>query len=170
LAVDRMRPWLAALTFEVTAMRKENYTPEAGVEFSIKDSQAKDTRPVIGLETIEQQMALLAPDDPKVELQSFEASLATPDESTGDQLGPLLDAWMHADVKRLDRLTGRVLDKFPQARKLLLDDRNKAWVTKITALLDEDKVYFITVGAAHLVGRNGVPTLLRAKGLRVDGP
>lgn len=168
--VDHMRPWLAALTFEVTALRRENYAPEAGVELSIENSGTKETRPIIGLETIEQQMALLAPDDPKAELQSFEASLATPSAGSGDQIGPLLDAWSHADVARLDRLTGRILDKFPQARKLLLDDRNKAWVAKISALLDEDKTYFITVGAAHLVGRNGVPTLLRNKGFRVDGP
>ncbi|MBV9692922.1 MAG: TraB/GumN family protein, partial [Alphaproteobacteria bacterium] len=30
--------------------------------------------------------------------------------------------------------------------------------------------YFVTVGAAHLVGPLGVPKLLRDKGFRVEGP
>jgi uncharacterized protein YbaP (TraB family) len=77
---------------------------------------------------------------------------------------------MHGRVDRIASLTEKGLAKFPEARKLLYDDRNRAWVTKIATYLDQPKVYFITVGAAHLAGPHGVPTLLRAKGFRVEGP
>ena len=36
-------------------------------------------------------------------------------------------------------------------------------------LKDDDNV-FVTVGAAHLAGPDGVPALLRADGYDVDGP
>ncbi len=41
---------------------------------------------------------------------------------------------------------------------------------KIEKMLNEKRTFFITVGAAHLVGPNGVPNLLREAGYKVDGP
>jgi uncharacterized protein YbaP (TraB family) len=52
----------------------------------------------------------------------------------------------------------------------MLEDRNRAWIPQIAAMLNEQHTYFITVGAAHLVGPLGLPTLLRERGFRVDGP
>ena len=166
--MDRMRPWLAALTIEMMGITGEHYSAGAGVDLQLQANA--NGKPVVGLETVEQQLSLLAPDDPKVELQAFEAGLKTSTESENDKVGPLLDAWMHGRVDRIASLTQKELAKFPEARKLLFDDRNQAWVKKIAAYLDQQKVYFITVGAAHLAGPHGVPALLRAKGFRVEGP
>jgi hypothetical protein len=52
----------------------------------------------------------------------------------------------------------------------MLDDRNSAWVPQIEKMVGEKRTFFITVGAAHLVGLMGVPAQLRAAGYRVDGP
>lgn len=166
-AVDRMRPWLAALTIEIMGITKEHYSAASGVDQQLQANA--NGKPIVGLETVEQQLSLLAPENPKIELQAFEAGLKTSTESN-DQVGPLLDAWMHGRVDRIASLTTKELAKFPDARKLLFDDRNKAWAGKIMRYLDRPKVYFITVGAGHLAGPGGVPTLLRAKGFRVDGP
>ncbi|HWA90633.1 MAG TPA: TraB/GumN family protein [Rhizomicrobium sp.] len=167
VVIDRMRPWLAALTLEMAEIRKDNYG--VGVEMEIVASG--DKRPTIALETVDQQLAMLVPDDPKTELQEFEASLKSSAlEKDAGQMGPMVDAWTHGDTKALDRLTGAELDKYPQARKHLLDDRNRAWTEKLARLLAERKTYFVVVGAAHLVGPRGVPALLRAKGFKVDGP
>jgi uncharacterized protein YbaP (TraB family) len=43
-------------------------------------------------------------------------------------------------------------------------------VGKISAMLNENHTYFITVGAGHLAGPKGVPAMLRAKGFKVEGP
>jgi uncharacterized protein YbaP (TraB family) len=56
------------------------------------------------------------------------------------------------------------------AKKALLDDRNRLWIPKIENMLTEKHTFLITVGAAHLVGPNGVPNLLRAAGYTVEGP
>jgi uncharacterized protein YbaP (TraB family) len=167
-AVDRMRPWLAALTIEIMGITKEHYSAASGVDQELQANA--NGKPVVGLETVEQQLSLLAPDDPKVELQAFEAGLKTSTEDTNDKIGPLLDAWMHGRVDRIASLTDKELAKFPEARKLLFDDRNHAWAEKIASYLEQPKIYFITVGAAHLAGPHGVPALLRARGFHVDGP
>jgi uncharacterized protein YbaP (TraB family) len=37
-------------------------------------------------------------------------------------------------------------------------------------MLGESRSFFVTVGAAHLAGPDGVPALLRADGYDVEGP
>ena len=82
----------------------------------------------------------------------------------------MVDAWSTGDQKKLDKLINGDLDKFPEARKALLDDRNARWVPQIEAMLKEKHTFFITVGAGHLTGPAGVPALLRKAGYRVEGP
>lgn len=166
--VDQMQPWLATLTLEMTSIAKDNYSPSAGVDQQLQAHP--QGKPIIGLETVEQQLALLSSGDPKAQLQSFEAGLKTSTESTNSKIGPLLDAWMHGRVDRIASLTLKDLVKFPEAKKLMFDDRNHAWIGKISEFLDQPKTYFITVGAGHLAGPDGVPALLRARGFRVEGP
>jgi len=166
--LDRMQPWLATLMLEITSIAKDNYSPSAGVDQQLQANP--QGKPIIGLETVEQQLALLSSGDPKAQLQSFEAGLKTSTESSNSQIGPLLDAWMHGRVDRIASLTQKDLAKFPEAKKLMFDDRNHAWIGKISEFLDQPKTYFITVGAAHLAGPDGVPALLRARGFKVDGP
>lgn len=170
-AIDHMRPWLASMMFEVAEMQKKHYSSASGVEMSLKDTGG-DKKPVIGLETIDQQLALIAPTDPKLELESFEAALkSSASEGTSDEMGPLLDAWMHGKTERLDTLMNKAFENYPAARKAFLDDRNHAWADKLATMVNtEAKTWFVTVGAAHLVGEGGVPNLLRRKGLTVDGP
>jgi uncharacterized protein YbaP (TraB family) len=168
-SLDHMRPWLADVTIDVLDMQSQHYSPQAGIEEQLKKEVAARAKPVIGLETIDQQLALLVPDDPKIELQNFESDLVHAKEDN-DKVGPLLDAWMQGDTRMLAHLTAADLKDYPQLRKVLIEDRNRTWVGKIKALLDENKTYFIAVGAAHLVGPRGVPALLRAQGLKVDGP
>jgi uncharacterized protein YbaP (TraB family) len=62
------------------------------------------------------------------------------------------------------------MDKFPVLRKALFDDRHAAWMPQIEALMRDGGDHVIGVGAAHLVGKGSVIDLLRAKGVRVEGP
>jgi uncharacterized protein YbaP (TraB family) len=61
------------------------------------------------------------------------------------------------------------LRELPDEQKLL-NERNQDWARQIQGMLDEKRTFFVTVGIAHLVGPQGVPALLRAKGITVDGP
>ena len=56
----------------------------------------------------------------------------------------------------------------PQLYQRLLVDRNRTWLPKIEALFARAGRAFVVVGAAHLVGPDGLLALLRAKGYQVD--
>jgi hypothetical protein len=49
----------------------------------------------------------------------------------------------------------------------LFDQRNLNWMTDINGMLDRPGTFFIAVGAAHLVGEFGLPTLLEGAGATV---
>jgi hypothetical protein len=167
--VDRERPWLAGIQLMFAQMSKLNFAASSGVDSILIAEAGKNHKELRYLETIAQQFALLMPDDPKLELQEFESGLKDLRDVSGG-IQPMVDAWSRGDQAKLDELINGDLKDYPQARKELLDDRNKRWVPQIETMLKENHVFFITVGAGHLTGPAGVPALLRADGYKVDGP
>jgi uncharacterized protein YbaP (TraB family) len=167
--VDK-RPWFAALVIEVGYMNQRHLSPDAGVDRHIyADAVARGMKNFRALETPEEQFRLLMPDDRDLEIKEFDSSLKEVLKDKGE-LGNLIDAWADGDVKRLGKLMNEGLKTDPRMEKALFEDRNAKWVSKITAMLNENHTYFITVGAGHLAGPKGVPAMLRKRGFKVDGP
>lgn len=167
--MDNKRPWLAALILTVTQMRQDNYDAEAGVDRAVMAIARTARKPMRYFETMDQQFALLAPDDDKLELSEFESDLHDFHQQHAE-IGPLVAAWSAGDPAAIDKLMNADLGNHPDAKKALLDDRNKRWALQIETMLLEKRTFFITVGAGHLAGSVGVPALLRKAGYRVDGP
>jgi uncharacterized protein YbaP (TraB family) len=167
--MERERPWLAGLQMMFAQIAKMKFSAGNGVDSILMADAAKGHKEMRYLETIAEQFALLAPDDRALEVQEFESGLKDLRDVAGG-LEPMLHAWSTGNQAQLDRLINGDLDEFPEARKQLLDDRNKRWVPKIEAMLKEKHVFFITVGAGHLTGPLGVPALLRKAGYKVEGP
>jgi uncharacterized protein YbaP (TraB family) len=168
-ALDDKRPWLASLVLQVAQMMQQHYSPEGGIDRQNAAFAGAHGKQLRYFETVDQQLALFAPPDQNLEVKEFALDL----KSMRDEkvtAGAMVDAWAQGDVRSLDRLMNSDLAKVPGAKKLLLDDRNKAWVAKLDSWLAEPHTYFITVGAAHLTGSGGVPALLRKKGYVVEGP
>ena len=168
-AVEHTRPWLAGLQLLFAQIAKLNFAVENGVDSQLIAQAEKAGKPLRYLETIEQQFALLAPEDRALEMEEFEAGLKDLKDIAGE-IQPMVDAWSKGDQKTLDRLINGDLDRFPKARKALLDDRNRAWVPQIAAMLKEKHTVLVTVGAGHLTGPKGLPALLRKAGYKVAGP
>ncbi len=168
-AVDRMQPWLASVVLSVAALKSQNFDPARGPDTVIQAQAVAAGKPILAFETIEEQFDLLASGDVKTNIDSLASTL----DDIIDQptlVDDMLAAWMSGNAAKLEKLLNGNLDKYPGARKTLLDDRNAAWVKRIVVLLKDRKTYFITVGAGHLVGPRGVPALLREAGYEVDGP
>ncbi|HEY0052529.1 MAG TPA: TraB/GumN family protein, partial [Caulobacteraceae bacterium] len=58
----------------------------------------------------------------------------------------------------------------PALYEALVAGRSRRWAPRIAALLAQPGSSVVIVGAGHMVGRDGLPALLRAQGLRVEGP
>jgi uncharacterized protein YbaP (TraB family) len=166
--LDQKQPWLAEVVLTVQAMYRRNYsalhTPEAEAH-SYATRNGKDIR---YLDTTRQQLEFLAGADRSPGVDQFRTVLADfPNQSAREQR--FVDAWTGGDLSLSAELVASGLRDMPGERKLL-DERNRDWAAQIQGMLNENHTFFIAVGLAHLVGPGGVPALLRANGVTVDGP
>lgn len=178
-AIDRMRPWLAAITLTTLQATQQMAGSGSGETQNPKETGGVDARlwnwakangkPRGALETTESQIQLFADLSREQELQFLVVTLQQTEQAS-IIINQLLAAWKSGKVKKLDDLLNRDMDKFPVLRKALFDDRHAAWMPQIEALMREGGDHVIVVGAAHLVGKGSVIDLLRAKGVRVEGP
>ena len=82
-------------------------------------------------------------------------------------IGALVGAWKAGDTVALAGLLSDEFDEFPDLYRRLTVDRNRAWVGRLSDLLDEPDDYLVVVGALHLVGENSVIDLLEQRGYEV---
>ncbi|MBS0389211.1 MAG: TraB/GumN family protein, partial [Proteobacteria bacterium] len=52
----------------------------------------------------------------------------------------------------------------PELMQQLTTERNRKWLPRIQALLDDDHDDMVIVGAMHLIGPDGLVALLRRRG------
>ena len=167
--VDHERPWLVSLQLLIAEGTAKHYSADAGVDNAVMAIAAHNHKPSRYFETIGQQFALLSGGSDKLQLSEFESDLKDFGKSD-DDLTPMVEAWSKGKETKLAGLMNEDLADDPDMKKALLTDRNQNWVGQIAKMLTEKKVFFITVGAGHLAGPEGVPALLRAAGYKVDGP
>jgi uncharacterized protein YbaP (TraB family) len=168
-AVDNKRPWLVSFMLDAILLKRHMQQFALGADSVIGEQAKKSGKQILYLETVDQQLALLAPSDPTIELQSLEAELKSFETADAD-IAAIIDAWEKGDTAALNAVTAKEFEGHPEARAAFFTDRNRNWVKQIEAMLHKRKTFFITVGAGHLTGKDGVPALLRADGYKVDGP
>jgi len=165
-ALDGYAPWFVALTLMTLELAKRGFDPALGIEQTLAARASTDHKPITGLETAEQQFAVLSslplPEQKRFLLMSLEEA-----GRMDEELESMLTAWRTGDTDKLETLLTAEFDKFPELYKPLTEDRNRAWMGKLVDLLDEDDDYLVVVGALHLVGHNSVVDLLRERGYEV---
>jgi uncharacterized protein YbaP (TraB family) len=180
-AIDRMRPWLAALTLTSLSFVKQNtkageridpskITDElGGVDLQLWSWAKAAGKERVALETAESQIRIFADLSHEQEVQYLIMTLNQIDKMPA-AIDVLLQAWKTGDTATLDKSMNSDMDAFPTMRKLLFEDRHAKWLPQIEAMMADGKTHVVVVGAAHLVGKGSVVDLLRAKGVRVEGP
>ena len=164
--VMRMEPWFLGFLIQSSEATGEAEDLVAGVDMHYTTRSTDDDKRVIGLESFSEQLGFfksLAGDDPDEYLQSM---LTSNDTATAD-FASIVSAWESSDLSKLDEIVNGTLRDAPELYQKLLVDRNENWMPKIERYLRSDKNHFVVVGAAHLVGKDGVVAMLREKGYRV---
>jgi uncharacterized protein YbaP (TraB family) len=166
LLLQRMRPWLAALTLTQLQLARLGWSSQAGVEQRFVRLAARDRKEIIGLESVSQQVGLLA--SMSSELQRDFILYSVEDaEAISREVEALTKAWREGDAQALEAVLLEGFRKYPKLYEPLTVMRNRAWIARIEPLLRERDDYLIVVGAAHLVGRDSVVDLLRRRGFKV---
>ena len=121
---------------------------------------------VRGFETARSQLGIfdqLAPDDQRALLEGTIEEWA---ESRSDP-GKLVNAWIAGDVATLEQATSTGIMSDPELREALLVKRNTEWMKQLLPVLTTPRRPLVAVGAAHLVGDEGLPHMLESEGYTV---
>ncbi|MFM5191133.1 TraB/GumN family protein [Aeromonas media] len=160
-----LRPWFAAITLTQAALERTGYRGEFGVDQHFAKRANDGGKPIIGLETLLEQLGYLASvgDNQTLMLESTLDEL--PDLEKG--FAEVMKAWQDGDQATLINLLKEEMAP-PKLQawleQTLLAERNRNWVKRWPGLPNES---FIVVGALHLYGEQGLLALLEQQGWRI---
>jgi uncharacterized protein len=170
--VGRMKPFMAASLLVFAEWARLGYSPQLGVDGYLIRRAKAELKPVIELEGVDQQFALM---DSLTESQNrdlFAGTLGALESGLADaQFEGMLHAWQVGDPDAMLEVARRYNEQVKGAAEFeekFVWSRHPAMIAKIAAWLDgPDRRRFIAVGALHLCGPRGLVELLRGRGYAV---
>lgn len=165
---DTMKPWLAYMTLQILPMLKAGYNPTSGVDMVIAADAKGASKPVVGFETVSQQMHYFADMTPEQQVALLHSGLADLPEGPA-KMDEIVGAWTRGDVEKIGSLEdGEFRTKYPLLYKRLVVERNGRFADQLATLLKGDKAgtIFVAVGAAHLAGPDSVQHALETLGFK----
>jgi uncharacterized protein len=164
-----LRPWLAAVYLELYAYLKAGFSSYYGVDHVIEQEAKARGAEFAYFETVAEQLGYFGRLDRKTEIAYLKVTVKGVLEEPAMPFD-LLNAWADGRTKDLSRLVDEGFKDLPQLRNQLIVARNRKWLPRLRQMLASDKTHFVTVGVGHLVGRDSLIEMLRAKGYKVTGP
>jgi uncharacterized protein YbaP (TraB family) len=170
--IEHLRPWAAALMLSMQPALARGATVEAGADLTITKAARSVSKRVRAFETLEDQARMYASLPRGSEIHYLanvihERSAPGPPRRLPFQPAGLQAAW----------LAGRLGPRDVAAMKAdnaalyeaLLTRRNRAWVETLAVdMTATSGVSLVNVGALHMLGEDGLPSLLKARGFKVE--
>jgi len=170
--LKRFKPSIAILFIMGSKMKQSGVgggsTGNGGVDKYFYQRGMVEGRNVSGLETAQEQLEMIIAMGEGQENDYVLNSLRDLD-SIEESLDSIISHWRSGDEEKLysDHVE-KLQTEYPALYKSMLVDRNNKWIPRIEEHLKTKEKEFILVGAAHLVGPDGLIEILRKKGYRVD--
>jgi len=169
LPVDRLqafKPWMVALTLVGLELQKGGFDPGLGLDQHFLNRAPGAGKKVRTLESAMEQIEFLENLSPQLQEGLVAATLDGADTEL-QQVQKIAAAWKAGETAPIERLLLTDMKSVDNAvYDTLLVGRNRRWVPQIEDCLSQQKC-FVVVGAAHLVGPDGLVTMLKAKGYTV---
>lgn len=160
--LSTMKPWAAMVTLSVPP-------PETGffMDFSLSLRAAGDGKKVVGLETLDEQLAFLEDMPMPLQLAMLDQAMEEFDQAM-TIYQEMLEIYLAGDLQRLqEHAEGQMASLEPEALEYFMEHgirrRNLRMAEGALPLLEAGPT-FIAVGALHLPGEQGLVQLLRDAG------
>jgi uncharacterized protein YbaP (TraB family) len=158
-------PWFVAEAVSQLQLAQLGFDPQSGVEMFFMGRARDDGKNVSGLETAHEQLTIFE----SMPMETQAAYMMSSLEQAHDlpkEVSDMVQAWRRGDTAWFQTEIKSDLGKDPALYQSMVAARNRKWIAKIEAMLDDDKNYLIIVGTAHLVGPDSVIELLKKDGVR----
>lgn len=145
--------------------RMMNCPSPAGVEEELVKLAKENKKEIKGLETMQFQASVF--DSIPYQWQAKELLKNIDSFSVNKkEFDTMLDFYKTQNLDSIKTMLGKSEFGSEKYDNLLLNNRNKKWVTKLDTIMKKESV-FVAVGAGHLVGEHGLINLLKKQGYTV---
>jgi uncharacterized protein YbaP (TraB family) len=162
-----MKPWMVMMVVSAMQMQQAGLNVNLGLDKYFFDKAKAAGKAVLGLETAEYQIDRFDTMPESLQEQLLRSTLEELD-AQGRELTEIVTAWQRGDAASLERSLLSGFKQYPAAYRSLIVERNHNWMAQFDKCLARATPCLVVVGAAHLVGPDGLLTLLRQKGYRVE--
>jgi len=166
-ALSRLKPWVVAMTMAALKLQKLGFDPNLGIDRHLAERAKQTDKPTAGLETAEFQIDLFDRFSAKEQELLLRQSMDEMDHIERNVVA-IVEAWKNGDVGAVEKHLLVAMHEYPEIHRKVIDDRNHRWLPQIESLLSRGENALVVVGAAHLVGKNGIIELLKGRGYDVE--
>jgi len=166
-AMNPLKPWLVALTLTAMKLQKLGFDSNYGVDRYLAERAKRSGKSTGGLESLEFQIGLLdglSRRDQEMMLREALKELDQLDKGVEQ----LVQFWMKGEVGSVEQWLLAGMRKYPEVYAEVIVKRNRRWLPQIEKMIAQGENAMVIVGAAHLVGREGVIELLKQLGYTVE--
>jgi len=168
--VSIMNPSLILSLYEIGIYKKlTGYTDDKKSDSYFQLVAAEKGKPVVGLETIDQQIAVLFGNGTlQRQADVLVETVQQKDNVLKEMIhmNKLYKAGKINELVEMSNRKGNVIDMTEEEYTRLVDNRNADWITKLPEMMQKSSC-FIAVGALHLGGKNGLIKQLEKEGDKV---
>lgn len=165
-AISSFKPWYASIVLSVSAIVKQGWNPNSGVDKSIEKIAAVQNKTISELETVEFQMSTLYDHPLDVQAAMLKDTLVQLKDINAVTL-EMVDAWASGDAERMNVAFLEPMKLQEEIYEKLVLQRNSNWIPVIEKLFAKDQVTLVVAGVAHFIGDDGVIGMLEEKGYKV---
>jgi uncharacterized protein YbaP (TraB family) len=171
-SISTLRPWAVTLLLSGLMLEKAGFQSALGADQYFLSRASKLSKPVDELESADLQLGLFDELSISQQEQLLAELLKGIDNGSGLKLAiAMVEGWSHADEAAVLRvmhkeLTGTTVTAL-WMRRVVLGKRNRDMAARVATLLRTEPSLFVAVGMLHLLGEDGVPQLLRQRGIEV---
>jgi len=167
VAFKHYKPWMFVMVLTATRLQQLGFSAQHGIDWHFYQRAKELKKNIIGLETLDEQLALfesmVAGDQDAFVRQSLE-DFATIEE----ELAAIISSWNQGDLIGLEKVLLDNLRNYPNVHRILIRERNARWMKTLEEVMQSGKTSMIIVGAGHLPGKDGLVALLRARGYSIE--
>ena len=165
--IRMMKPWMVMLMITALEAQKAGLDAALGLDKYFFDKARAAGKPVVALETAESQIDRFDTMAESLQEQMLRSTLTELDAQR-NSVASMISAWRRGDAATLEKMALSSFDGYRGAYTSLIVERNNNWMPQIEACLAKPTPCFVVVGAAHLIGPDGLLTLLKQKGYRIE--
>ena len=165
--IQSMKPWMVMLMLSAMQVQQAGLDAQLGLDKHFYDKAIAAKKTVVGLETAESQIDRFDKMPESVQEQLLRTTLTELDTAQ-KELGAIVAAWRRGDTAALERTMLSGFMKYPAVYESLIVERNRNWMPQLEKCLARTRPCFVIVGAAHLVGPDGLLKMLQQKGYKLE--